>query len=378
MKYHSTKKSMPDDDHVYAHAFLHLRHIGSETLKACITHFGDLKTAWLASATAIQAVTKIPQSKKDEIIAHRDNIDPEAAWQKLVAADIRLLTLHDETFPALLREIPDAPYTLYTKGNFDWGKAPAMVAVVGSRKFTAYGEQVATRLSTDLTQAGFLVVSGLAFGIDSIAHEAVLAAGGETIAVLGSGLHHISPSSHAPLAKKIMGQGAVISEYPPFMAGNSWTFPLRNRIIAGMTLGTIVIEAAERSGSLITASCALDYNREVFAVPGSILSPYSVGTNQLIKRGAKLVTGVQDILEEFSEHRLLQTPGKEAANQHIPGLSPEEQTLLSLLSHEPLHIDSIITRAKLSSATTGSLLTLLEIKGLAKNVGGMHYVRMQG
>lgn len=172
-----------------------------------------------------------------------------------------------------------------------------------------------------------------------------------------------------------MGHGAVISEYYPRLEGNKWSFPARNRIIAGMTLGTVVIEAADGSGSLITAQCALEYNREVFAVPGSIFSPYSVGTNALIKRGAKLVTGVQDILEELNETTLplskQQTPTRD-----IPGLSKEERTLLSALTHEPLHVDKIIKATTLETANVSSILSLLEIKGLAKNVGGMHYIRI--
>ncbi|MFZ3032089.1 MAG: DNA-processing protein DprA [Candidatus Moraniibacteriota bacterium] len=363
------------DNNQYAHAFLHIENIGSETLKTLATHFGGLKNAWLASPEEIQAIPKIHQRKKDALITGRKNIDPEKEWATFLTQGRALITLDDPTFPALLREIPDAPYTLYAEGNFDWTKPVPMIAIVGSRKFTAYGEQVATKLAEDLTRAGFLVVSGLAFGIDSVSHEAAMGAGGQTIAVLGNGLDQISPPSHLSLAKKIMGHGAVVSEYYPRLEGNKWSFPARNRIIAGMTLGTVVIEAADGSGSLITAQCALEYNREVFAVPGSIFSPYSIGTNALIKRGAKLVTGIQDILEELNETTLPvskhQTPTRD-----IPGLSKEEQTLLSALTHEPLHVDKIIKATTLETAIVSSILSLLEIKGLAKNVGGMHYIRI--
>lgn len=363
------------DNNQYAHAFLHIENIGSETLKTLATHFGTLKSAWLAGAEEIQALPKIHQRKKDVLIAGRKNIDPEKEWATFLTQGRMLLTLDDPTFPALLREIPDAPYTLYTEGNFDWTKPVPMVAIVGSRKFTAYGEQVATKLAEDLTRAGFLVVSGLAFGIDSVSHEAAIGAGGQTIAILGNGLDQISPPSHLPLAKKIMQHGAVISEYYPRMEGNKWTFPARNRIIAGMTLGTVVIEAAEGSGSLITAQCALEYNREVFAVPGSVFSPYSIGTNALIKRGAKLVTGVQDILEELNEETLPLSE-RQMPTRDIPGLSKEEHTILSALTHEPLHVDKIIKATTLETSNVSSILSLLEIKGLAKNVGGMHYIRI--
>lgn len=367
---------MPKNEHKYTHAFLCIPNIGSETLKSFALHFGSIEKAWFASPEEIHALPKIRTEKKEEIIVGRKNVDPEKEWQKFLGQGIKLFLLDDPEFPPLLRQIPDAPYTLYVQGNFDWTKQIPMIAIVGSRKFTPYGEQVAARLSADLTQAGILVVSGLAFGIDSVSHEAALEAGGETIAILGSGLHQISPPSHIPLAEKIMTHGAVVSEYPPSMEGSHWSFAVRNRIIAGMTLGTIVIEAAEKSGSLITARLALEYNREVFAVPGSIFSPYSIGTNSLIKGGAKVVTGIQDILEEFSEELFKKTPSLESNNTPHNNLSLEEQKILAVLSHEPVHIDKIIKAATLQTATASSLLSLLEIKGLAKNTGGMHYIRL--
>ena len=366
---------MSENNHKYAHAFLSIPNIGSGTLRTLAAHFGSMEKAWFASPEEIGGVPKMRPEKKEALIAGRKSINPEEIWKKFLTQEIKLLLPEDPEFPDLLREIPDPPYTLYIEGNFDWAKQTPMVAIVGSRKFTAYGEQVAARLSEDLTRAGIVVVSGLAFGIDSVAHEAALEANGETIAVLGSGIQSISPASHIPHAKKIMGHGAVISEYPPTLGGGKWTFAERNRIIAGMTLGTIVIEAAEKSGSLITAQCALEYNREVFAVPGSVFSPYSIGTNNLIKRGAKVVTGLQDILEELSQENLFSSQEKEREEKEVTGLSPEEQKILSLLSHEPLHIDKIIKATTLQTAAASSLLALLEIKGLAKNVGGMHYVR---
>lgn len=367
---------MSKNEHKYTHAFLCIPNIGSETLKSFALHFGSIEKAWFASPEEIHTLPKMKSEKKEEIVAGRKKVNPDEEWQKFLGQDIKLLLLDDPEFPPLLRQIPDAPYTLYVQGNFDWIKQIPMIAIVGSRKFTPYGEQVAARLSADLTRAGILVVSGLAFGIDSVSHEAALEAGGETIAILGSGLHQISPPSHIPLAEKIMTRGAVVSEYPPSMEGSHWSFAVRNRIIAGMTLGTIVIEAAEKSGSLITARLALEYNREVFAVPGSIFSPYSIGTNSLIKRGAKVVTGIQDILEEFSSELIRKTTAGDTAQISHTDLSPEEQKILAVLSHEPIHIDKIIKAATLQTATASSLLSLLEIKGLAKNTGGMHYVRL--
>lgn len=367
---------MITNEHVFRHAFLSIPNVGSGTLRLLTNHFGSVEAAWSASPEALRTLPKITPEKKGALIKGRGVVNPQVAWEQLLATGITLLIPDDHEYPSLLREIPDRPETLYVEGNFDWTKNVPMVAIVGSRKFTAYGEQVATKLAEDLTRAGLLVVSGLAFGIDSVSHEAAMEAGGETIAVLGSGLRNISPTSHIPLAKKIMGHGAVVSEYPPAMIGGNWTFPERNRIIAGLTLGTVVIEAAEGSGSLITANCALDYNRDVFAVPGSIFSPYSIGTNTLIKRGAKMVTGVSDILEELEQEQLNLFPEKEDSSAKVAGLSAEEQKVLALLTHEPLHVDKIIKATTLGTAEVSSLLSLLEIRGLAKNVGAMHYIKV--
>ena len=307
-------------------------------------------------------------------------MDPEKEWVKLETEEITVLCQSGKNYPALLKEIPDAPYLLYVRGNFDWDRTPprSMIAVVGSRKYTPYGEQAALRLSEELTRAGLLVVSGLAFGIDSMAHKAALEAGGETLAVLGSGISDtdISPRSHVPLAKKVIAQGALVSEYPPghpILPGN---FPARNRIIAGLSLGTLVIEAAEGSGSLITADLALQYNREVFALPGSVFSPSSIGTNQLIKKGAKLVTSVQDILEELPEVISPQKPLLDTEEELSSGLTKEEEKILRVLSHDPLHVDKITRAATLETASVATFLSLLEIKGRVKNVGGMHYIRI--
>ena len=287
-----------------------------------------------------------------------------------------ILTFNDEKYPRLLKEIPDAPMVLFTRGNYNWEEKP-LIAIVGSRKFTTYGEQCAYHLATDLARAGYVVVSGLAFGIDSIAHKAALDAGSETLAVLAGGINDtsISPQTHLPLARNVMHSGALISEYPPGFQANEGTFPARNRIVSGMCLGTLVIEAPERSGALITARLALDYNREVFAVPGSIFSPLSAGTNSLIKAGAKIVTSVQDILEEFPlpEKRI-----PSSQNTLFPkknSLSQEEERILSFLSHEPIHVDKIVKAVRLETSSVNSLLGLLEIKGLIRNVGGMNYTK---
>lgn len=370
---------MPKTDAKYIHALRSIPGIGNGTLATLLHYFGSGEAAWCASTADIAAIPKMYQEKKTALANGRRQINPDRLWEKLSEQEIVLHIKSDPTYPQLLRQMKDGPATFYTRGTLNWEHLPPLIAIVGSRKHSSYGMQVADKLAGDLSRAGFIVVSGMAFGIDSVAHKGALESGSETIAVLGSGIDDafIAPVSHFSLAQKIMAHGALVSEYPPGTPATQGSFPMRDRIIAGLCCGTIVIEAGENSGSLITAQHALDYNREVFAIPGSILSPYSIGTNTLIKKGAKLVTGVQDILEEFPENTLFPAPTHQETAQSIPGLSPEEHRILSLLSHEPLHIDNIIKRTKLSAATNSALLALLEIKGLAKNVGGMHYVKVQ-
>lgn len=369
---------MGNTDAKYIHALRSIAGIGDGTLTRLLLHFGSGEQSWLASEAAINAVPKIDAGRKSVLIAGRKKQNPDQLWEHLQALGITVHTKHDSTYPSLLRETPDSPSTLYTRGTFNWEKTSPMIAIVGSRKHSSYGTQVAEQLAADLTRAGLVVVSGMAFGIDSIAHLGAIEASGETIAVLGSGIDDamISPVSHFQLAKRIMTQGSLVSEYPPGTAASQGSFPMRDRIIAGLCLGTIVIEAPEKSGSLITAQCALEYNREVFAVPGSIFSPYSIGTNSLIKKGAKIVTGVQDILEELREETFHTVQNQKETSREIPGLSPEETKVLATLSHEPLHVDKIIKATTLETAIVSSILSLLEIKGLAKNVGGMHYIRI--
>jgi len=352
--------------------------IGNKTLRDLIVHFGSAEAIWEADEQSLLAIDGIGPITVAAIIAGRKTLKPDEEWQRIEDQGVCILAFTDEKYPRLLKEIPDAPMILFVRGNYDWQDKP-LIAIVGTRKFSSYGEQAAERLATDLARAGYVVVSGLAFGIDSIAHKATLEASGETLAILGSGVDEISvsPQSHLPLARAVVNSGALISEYSPGTKAIEGTFPARDRIIAGMTLGTVVIEAPEKSGALITARLALDYNREVFAVPGSIFSPSSLGTHHLIKAGAKIVTSVQDILEELPlAHSKRNTPEETTAVIHHD-LSPEEEKVFQILSHEPLHVDKIIKEARLETSSANSILTLLEIKGLIKNVGGMHYIRMQ-
>jgi DNA processing protein len=340
--------------------------------------FESGEQAWNADAASF-AATGMSRDTMDAILAGRRDIDPERERAALAKSSIRIFLWTDNAFPVLLREAPFPISLLYVRGSFENWNA-SMVSVVGSRQHTAYGRQAAERIAEDLSRAGIVVVSGLAYGIDSVAHGAALRADGDTIAVLGNGLDDgsIHPKDHLPLAGRIMESGCLISEYPPVTAAGRGTFPARNRIIASLSLGTIVIEAAEKSGSLITATHALECGREVFAVPGSIFSPASTGTHRLIRDGAKLVRGIGDILEELPlrEHRNTKTSGDETETKPTPkNLSPGEEKVLSLLTHEATHVDEIIKSSHLGTSEAGSALTMLELKGLAKNIGGMNYIR---
>jgi DNA processing protein len=283
---------------------------------------------------------------------------------------VRVITLDDAGYPDHLREIADPPPVLYVKGELLSADRWA-VAVVGTRRVTAYGRQVVERLVPEMARAGVTIVSGLARGTDALAHRVALEAGGRTLAVLGSGLDRIYPTEHAGLAREIVGRGALLSEFPLGTPPDALNFPRRNRIISGLAMGTLVVEAGETSGALITADLALEQGRDVFAVPGSILSPASEGPNRLIKEGAKPVTCAQDILEELNLTAVAQ---HEAVREALPE-NETEATLLRLLSSEPLHVDELGRSSALPVAQVSSALTMMELKGLVRQVGGMNYVR---
>jgi len=285
-------------------------------------------------------------------------------------SSIQRLTQRNKKYPALLKEIYKPP-VLYLRGDLQESNKLAL-AVVGTRKPTYYGKQVTSKIVYDLVNAGIVIISGLALGIDTLAHKTALGAGGQTIAILGSGINdkNIYPKENKKLAHKIIKSGAIISEYPPNTPARPGYFPQRNRIISGMSLGTLVIEAGYKSGALITARCALDQNREVFCIPGPILSEKSMGPNNLIKLGAKLVTSAKDVFEEFNLTQAMELtmPAK------ITGDNPEEKKIIKILNYEPIHIDEIIKQTKLNAATANATLAMLEIKNKIKNMGGNNYV----
>ncbi len=343
--------------------------IGPAKLQAMLDYFGSAAAAWQATPEQLRKIGLDGRAIRTFMEA-RQTLDLDAALAQVTAAGITLLTWDAPDYPAYLREIPNPPPLLYVQGELRESDQWA-VAVVGTRRLTSYGRQVTRDLVAGLVRNNITVVSGLARGIDAVAHQTAVEMNGRTIAVLGSGLDCLYPAEHRQLARRIVdGHGAVISDYGLGVQPEAKNFPPRNRIISGLSLGVIVVEAGQRSGALITANFALEQDRELFAVPGPINSPASKGPNRLIQQGAKLVMAVDDVLEELNltmvaEHTAVQMALPETA---------EEAELYGRLSHQPIHIDELSRATGLPSQTVSSALTMMELKGMVQQVGGMKYV----
>ena len=345
--------------------------IGPATFKGLLDYFSnDVQAAWNADRkTLVQAGLN---SRVVEKLLHlRSTISPIAEMEKLERQRVRVLTWRDAAYPALLREIADPPPVLYAYGKLTEADKFAL-AVVGTRNSSTYGMQVTERVVTELAQGQVTIVSGLALGIDTIAHTAALDAGGRTIAVVASGLDIIYPPPNRALAHRIVesGRGVILSEYPLGVRPEGGNFPARNRIISGLSLGVLVIEAPPKSGALITVEHALKQGREVFAVPGSILSSRSAGTNKLIQDGARPVMEVKDIIEALNLWMIPQ----QIEMQAILPENEEEKRLLALLSQEPRHIDDLIRETELPAMVVASTLTMMELKGMVKQAGSMQFI----
>ena len=351
-------------------AFSHIPSLGTVKFRLLEGYFDSLEQAWIASPKELTDAG-IDSRTNRTIISRRSEISPDREMEKLERAGVRVINWHHPMYPPRLREIHDPPPILYLHGDV-LQEDERSVAVVGTRNSTSYGREVTSALARDLARSGVTIVSGLARGIDAIAHRAALDAGGRTIAVFGSGLDIVYPSEHTRLAREIAESGALVSEHPLGARPHASHFPRRNRLISGMTLGTLVVEAGERSGALLTVRCALEQDREVFCVPGSIFSPVSQGTNALIQEGAKLVLDYEDILEELNLKVVAHQIEMRGFAQPEDG---NESLLLSHMTHEPIHIDDIRRHAQLPITVVSSTLAMMELKGLVKQVGGMHYIR---
>lgn len=344
--------------------------IGPAKLQALLDYYGDLGAAWRATQAELERIG-IDRRATAAFFETRSEVDLDRYREQVEKAGLQILTWESEEYPRYLREIPSAPPVLYVSGALEEVDRWA-VAVVGTRRLTAYGRQVTRKLVTGLVRHQVTIVSGLARGIDAIAHQVAVEQSGRTIAVLGSGPDIIYPPENRDLARKIVleRRGAILSEYALGAPPEAKNFPPRNRVISGLSLGTIIVEAGERSGALITADFALEQNREVFAVPGNINSRASKGTNWLIQQGAKLVTSVEDVLEELN---LTMVPQQAAAQTFLPE-SAEEAALLEHLSPQPRHVDELSRASGLPSAEVSSTLAMMELKGVVQQVGGMKYV----
>jgi DNA processing protein len=351
--------------------------IGNHLFKRLIDRFGSPEAVLKASPAELRDVEGLHPRLVEAMRSHGPPPGAAAEIETAWGHGFRLVTLKDSDYPPLLREIPDPPPFLYVRG--DLGTCERCIAVVGSRNATAYGVATARQICAELAQLKFTVVSGMALGIDSAAHEGALSVRGKTIAVLGSGLNQVYPAENRKLCERIAENGAVISEFALDSGPDAHHFPIRNRIISGMSCGTVVVEATRNSGSLITARLAAEQNREVFAVPGSIQSFKSMGTHTLIKQGAKLVENAQDIVAELGQFLAAPTPAQESSAgvsriEERHGLTAEESRVFQSLGPYPLHIDELIRRLTIEAGKLSGILLQLELKGIVRQLPGKFFL----
>lgn len=354
-------------------AFNRVNGIGPARLRALLDECGSVEAAWHATIQQLQAA-RLDRRSIESLLTARREIHPEQEYSRVQAAGVTVLTWDDADYPASLRTIDASPPVLYVRGRLtsqdEWA-----VALVGTRHASTYGREVAQVLATELARHGITVVSGLALGVDTVAHRAAIEAGGRTLAVLGSGLDQLYPPQNRGLAQTIAGQGAVLSDYPLGTRPDANNFPPRNRIISGLSRGVVVVEAGERSGALITAKFAAEQGRDVFAVPGSILHPGSAGCNGLIQQGATPLLSVDDILEQLNMVHLQERMDARRTVAAGGQASEQEAQILALLSAEPKHVDELVRGTNMPAATIGGLLAILELKGLVRQVAAMTYVK---
>lgn len=338
-------------------------------------HYSSFEKAWLSEDYwEIQDLSDNRGETWQKFLERKKLINLEEEWEKLINNQVDLILISDNKYPLPLKEIHQPPLGLYIKGELI-NELPK-IAIVGTRKSTNYGKQITEKLARELSEAGVVVVSGLAEGIDTFSHKSTIEAGGQTIAVLGTGFNRIFPSFNIKLAEKISKNGCLISQYYPDTIGARHQFPARNKIISGISIGVVVVEAPEKSGALITAKIALEQNREVFAIPGSVFSQNSIGPNELIKQGAKLVSSIEDILIELN----LPLPEKNNLSQKN-NLTLEERIILEIIKKldspigKPKIADEIIAESGFSPQKTNELLTMLTLKSLIEDSDGKYWIK---
>lgn len=349
-------------------AFRKIKGIGPVRTQRLLEHFGSLRDAWEADAGLLR--TLLEERVVRQIVSERGTTQPEDELALLRAEKIEVVTLLDDRYPLLLREIPSPPPVLFMKGELHEADRRA-IAIVGTRRLSPYGREMARTIARDLASAGVTIVSGLARGVDGVSHQAALDAGGRTIALLGSGVRRIYPPDHRSLSERITAQGALISDFLPDTPPDGTNFPARNRLISGMSLGVVVIEAPDRSGALITVDFAADQGRDVFALPGSVLSGASAGCNRILRDGARLIRDAQDVLDDL---RLGEAPRQMSIDASAM-LDESSRRVLAILTGEPRHIDDIAAEADLDITTLSPMLMSLELQGLVRNAGAQFYSR---
>lgn len=343
--------------------------IGPGRFRIMLERFGSIQEAWHASAQELRAA--LDARTAAEILTAREHLNVAELWEKSTRGNVRVACWLDDEYPALLREIPAPPPVIYIRGQLQETDSVS-VAIVGTRRATAYGRDITYRIAYDLAQAGVTIVSGLALGVDGVAHRAALEAGGRTIAVLGSGIDVIYPGEHRDLARRIADQGAVISDYAPGTKPDRFNFPPRNRIISGLALGVVVTEAPDRSGALLTVNFAAEQGRDAFAVPGPVHAASSAGCLRIIREGATMVRSAEDILEDLHIRRV-STP-LEPVQTTLP-LSSEDRHLLNLLTGHAQHIDDLAEKASRPVPEISGQLMMLELQGLVRSTGAGFYIR---
>jgi len=362
---------MKNNDNYYWPALSYLP-LGFVKLKCTLDILGTPKKLWMAPLSVFKEIEGITDNTIDKIDKIRKEINPELEFEKLEKENIKFITFFDLDYPLLLRQICYPPMILYYKGNPpDFNRKT--IAIVGTRQSNSYGEKVTLTLSKELAEAGFVVVSGLARGIDYSAHLAVTESGRATWAILGCGLDIIYPRENKKLFLKIQETGTIFSEYPLGTRPLAMNFPARNRIITGLSLGVVVVQCKIKSGAMISANFAIEQNREVFAVPGNIDNPQSAGPNCLINQGAKLVNGVNDILDEFNMR--FQSTKSNSLMETVSLETPEEKKVFDILSIDPIGFDDLLYKTNFSSGKLAEVLLLLEFKKLIKQLPGKLFVR---
>lgn len=347
--------------------------VGKTLFHRLVRTLGSPEKVFKAGRRELMEVEGIGEKIATAILGFDVDISVEREFVLIEEHGVKLLTLDSPEYPALLKSIYDPPPVLCYKGESP-DKFAIPLAVVGTRAISSYGKIAAERICGSLASAGICIVSGMARGVDTMAHRAALDAGGSTIAVLGCGLAHVYPPENASLQKKIEANGSVISEFPMSMKPDRNNFPARNRVISGLSYGTVVVEAGEKSGALITAEFALEQGREVFAVPGNIYSPNSRGTNRLIKMGAKMVDGPESIWEELAPSVKALLKNDQSASLDSGNLSSLEKRLFSFISAEERHIDELIEISRLSPAEVSATLVQLELKGFVRQTEGKMFI----